>query len=111
MRLPNSIGSKGSVLNVPACCMSLIVATLSSLPEAKSKTRTLRSGKEKVANCSPEGDTVIEHGTDFDFLNSNRFVLLFISKTLEGFSYEPEGCQYSIIPLSSADKTQSYAAL
>ena len=53
---------------------------------AKSNTRTLRSGKEKVANCVPDGDIEMETGNDLDFLKSNKSVELLYLKTLSGFS-------------------------
>lgn len=45
------------------------------------------------------------------FLKSNKFVSLFMLNTPSGFAHEPPGCQYSTIPLSSAEITQSYRGL
>ena len=51
-------------------------------------------------------------GTDLAFLNAKRFVEDLSSKTLLGFSKEPSpALQYSIIPDSSAETTQSKALL
>lgn len=87
---PNSTSSN-LYWAVPACCMSVTVESDSSyvlynLAVAKSNIRTLRSGNEKVANCEPEGEIVIQVGRDFAFLNSNKFVELLYLKTPSGFS-------------------------
>ena len=76
---------------MPACCISVIVAKDSSyvrysFPVANSKTRTFRSGNEKVANLWPDGEMVIDAAALFDFLISKRSVELFNVKTLSGFS-------------------------
>ena len=110
-RRPNSTSSS-LWRAVPACCISVIVAidssyALCSLPVANSKTRTLRSGNEKDANWAPDGDTVIEVGRLLAFLNVKRSVDDLSLNTFSGFSNVPCGCQYSIIPLSSAEIAQS----
>ena len=50
---------------------------------------------------------MIDDGTDFFFRNSNKFVDDFSSNTLSGFEKSSDGLQYSIIPASSAEITQS----
>src|SRR5271155_2441586 len=112
---PNSVSSSFASA-VPACCMAVIVSRDSSydryiLPVLKSNTRILRSGNEYVANCCPEGDMVIHDGADLAFFKSNKLVEDFILKTVSGFSKLSRGVQYSIMPDSSAETTQSYTGL
>lgn len=66
-----------------------------------------------MANDSFVGEIVMDVGTDLDFLNSNSPVAPLNSNTLSGFSNSRSGFgdQYSTIPPSSQETTQSYLSL
>lgn len=66
-----------------------------------------------MENDSCVGEIVRDVGMDLDFLNSKRPVALLYSKTLSGFSNSRSalGDQYSTMPLSSQETTQSYLSL
>lgn len=117
MRRPNS---RSGILEAAeaACCIVVRVGMDSSYvrwsrAEGKSKTRTWRSGWEKVAKDSLVGAIVRDVGTDLDLLNSKSPVPDLYSKTPSGFSNPRSGFgdQYSTMPPSSQDTTQSYRSL